>query len=120
MTSTDGVVTLEVGKTVLPLSMLGASIKSNNSPSGEKGCEAFQSNYSSEELIKSNVVTHAFLQAFQSSLPSWLVVALPRRRNLKSFFKSDVRTLLFSDSELRRMDAGNGHACRQSEEYFGL
>ena len=108
MTSTDGVVTLEVGKTVLPLSMLGASIKSNNSPSGEKGCEAFQSNYSSEELIKSNVVTHAFLQAFQSSLPSWLVVALPRRRNLKSFFKSDVRTLLFSDSELRRMDAGNG------------
>ena len=100
--------TLEVGKTVLPLSLLGASIKSNNSPSDKKGCEVFQSNYTSEELIKSNVLTHAFLEAFRSSLPSWLVVALPRRRHLQSFFKSDIRTLLFSDSELRRMDVGNG------------
>ena len=108
VTSTDGVVTLEVGKTVLPLSLLGASIKSKNSPSDEKGCEAFQSNYSSEELIKSNVLTRAFLEAFQSSLPSWLVVALPQRRKSKSFFKSDVRSSVFSDSELRRMDVGNG------------
>ena len=107
VTSSSGVIVVHTGKTNIPLSLLGTSLRSNSRSTNEKHCNANQS-YSVEQLIKNHVLTKSFLDALKDSFPKWLTLKLRREIDRNSFYISDINTQFLSGKELGQTLTGKG------------
>ena len=108
MLSTRGVVTVGVGKTIVPLSLLGSTVYSQAPAMVAEHCGEYQENYSIEDLLRSQILAKSFLEAFQSSFPSWLVVSLAKAVKSEALYPSDLETYFLSGKKLRKTDVGKG------------
>ena len=121
LTTTKGVVNVEIGETNIPLSLLGTNIFTPIQVSApERQCgEKELVSYSSEEIMKSHMLIRSFLSAVNESFPKWLAVTLRNNSDSGKVRLSEFETRYLAGKHLQDYDIGEGQPIND-ESFFSL
>ena len=108
LTSTQGVVALEVGNiTKIPFSVRGLNLPHLNEEPFPDSCNDNEVvSYSTESLIKSRALVKLFIEIMADSLPTWINITLSENNMAKKTQSSDLMTHFLTGIQLQEAAVG--------------
>ena len=120
LTTTKGVVNVEIGDTNVPLSLVGTNVlKSTQVSAPERQCGEKEVSYSSEQIMKSHMLIRSFLRAVNESFPKWLTVTLHNNSFSRKVRFSEFETRYLAGKYLQDYDIGKGQPIND-ESFYSL
>ena len=110
LTSTQGVVALEVGNiTKIPLSLRGLNLPHASEESFPDSCHGNEVvSYPTELLIKSRALVKSFTEIVADSLPTWMKITLSENNVREKTLSSDLMTRFLTGVQLQEGKVGQG------------
>ena len=118
LTTTKGVVNVEIGATNIPLSLVGTNlVKPTQISAPKRVCSKQEVSYSSEQFTKSHILTTSFLNAVNESFPKWLTITLRNNSSLEKVSISELKTSYLAGKYLQDSDIGEGQPINDKSFY---
>ena len=109
LTSTQGVVALEIGNiTKIPLSLRGLNFPHSSESPVPDSCNDNDDFYSTELLIKSRALVKTFTDIVADSLPTWMSITLSENNIVEKTQSSDLMTHFLTGIKLQEAAVGQG------------
>lgn len=107
---TEGIVGIEINNsTKLPLSVVGVNLLNTSMISQPTTCvDSDVVPHSIGPLLRSRVLAKSFIGAIESSLPTWIKIALSESNSVKTMYSLEKKTHFLTGTNMRKASIGKG------------